>query len=94
MPPNFDVWPIGGVRQRTIAQVLGPRAIFTTNAAEWAHARALIRPSFVRNQIADLACTDRHVDNLLARLRARPGETLDLQALFYMFTMDTSTDFM
>lgn len=92
---QFETWPIGGLRQRTITHVLGPHAIFSTNAGEWARARALIRPSFVRNQIADLECTDRHVENLLARLQSpSKADKVDLQALFYMFTMDTSTDFM
>ncbi|KAM4065338.1 cytochrome p450 [Hirsutella rhossiliensis] len=92
---QFETWPVGGVRQRTVSLVLGPHAIFSTNAGEWARARALIRPSFMRNQIADLECTDRHVENLLARLLSPPhGDKVDLQALFYMFTMDTSTDFM
>ncbi|PHH93001.1 hypothetical protein CDD83_2490 [Cordyceps sp. RAO-2017] len=94
---QFEAWPIGGVRLRSIGFVLGPHAIFTSNGADWARQRALIRPTFVRNQIADLECTDRHVENLLARLRssvANGDAKLDLQPLLYMFTMDTSTDFM
>ncbi|KAM4054363.1 cytochrome p450 [Hirsutella rhossiliensis] len=93
---QFEAWPIAGMRQRALSLVLGPHAIFSTNADQWARARALIRPSFVRNQIADLECMDRHVENLLAKLlppRGR-GEKVDLQVLFYMFTMDMSTDFM
>lgn len=98
---QFDTWVVGGVRQKSISLVLGPHAIFSSNGTDWAQARALIRPSFVRNQIADLECTDRHVENLLARLLSQPrgpgvdgDDRVDLQALFYMFTMDTSSDFM
>ena len=90
---QFDDWPIGGTRLQTTTLALGPHSIFSENGAEWARARALIRPSFVRNQIADLECTDRHVDNFLRRL-PRDGSAVDLQTLLYMFTMDVSTDFM
>lgn len=91
---RFDAWSIGGNRQKTTRLALGPHAIFSANGPEWARARALIRPSFVRDEIADLACTDRHVDAFLARLPSDPAAAVDLQALLYMFTMDTSTDFM
>jgi len=91
---QFDAWPIGGTRQKTTQLALGPHAIFSANGKEWADARALIRPSFVRNQIADLECTDRHVEAFLERLPRDGSSKVDLQALLYMFTMDTSTDFM
>jgi hypothetical protein len=90
---QFESWPIGGVRQSFALLALGRHAIFSVNGPEWHKARAMIRPSFVRNQIADLECTDRHVDNFLARV-PRDGSRVDLQKLFYMFTMDVSTDFM
>ncbi|KAF7548761.1 hypothetical protein G7046_g8566 [Stylonectria norvegica] len=90
---RFEAWPVGGVRQKVIVMALGPRGIFAVNGREWQHARAMIRPSFVRNQIADLECTRRHVDNFLRRI-PRDGAAVDLQELLYMFTMDVSTDFM
>jgi hypothetical protein len=90
---KFDDWPITGPRQLTTILAVGPRAIFSANGPEWQHARAMIRPSFVRNQIADLACFDRHVTNFLARI-PKDGSEIDLQSLFYMMTMDSSTDFM
>ncbi|KJZ72563.1 hypothetical protein HIM_08087 [Hirsutella minnesotensis 3608] len=91
---EFDSWPIQGLRHKLAHIVLGPHAIFSTNGHEWTRARALIRPSFVRNQIADLECTDRHVDDFLNRLSSDNQSKVNLQALFYMFTMDVSTDFM
>ncbi|KAK3336856.1 cytochrome P450 [Cercophora scortea] len=56
-------------------------------------ARALIRPSFVRDQVTDLKCFDRHISNLLAAL-PRDGSTFDLQTYIVAMTMDSSTDFM
>lgn len=90
---QFNVWPIQGLRKTTAVVTLGPKAVFSTNGKEWQHARAVMRPSFVRNQLADLECTDRHVENFLAKLKL-DGSKLDLQPLFFLFTMDVSTDFM
>ncbi|KAH6605190.1 hypothetical protein Trco_006897 [Trichoderma cornu-damae] len=90
---RFEDWPMKSTRQQISVFTLGPHAIFAVNGPEWHHARAMIRPSFVRNQIADLECTDRHVDNFLARL-PRDGAKFDINKLLYYFTMDISTDFM
>ncbi|KAH7020103.1 cytochrome P450 [Ilyonectria destructans] len=90
---QFDNWQILGVRQKVLQLAVGPRGIFSVNGGEWHEARAMIRPSFVRNQIADMECTDRHVDNFLERV-PRDGGKVDLQELFYLFTMDVATDFM
>lgn len=90
---EFETWAIGGPRQKISVLALGPHAIFAVNGAEWQHARAMIRPSFVRNQIADLECTERHVENFLGRM-PKDGSAVDLQDLLYKFTMDVATDFM
>ncbi|KAF7536374.1 hypothetical protein G7Z17_g13059 [Cylindrodendrum hubeiense] len=90
---QFEKWEILGVRQKVIQLAVGPRGIFSVNGGEWHEARSMIRPSFVRNQIADMECMDRHVDNFLKRI-PRDGGKVDLQELFYMFTMDVATDFM
>ncbi|KAL6361501.1 hypothetical protein LRP88_04970 [Fusarium phalaenopsidis] len=90
---QFETWQIAGVRQTAMVLALGPKAIFSVNGHAWHDARAMMRPSFVRNQIADLECTERHVEAFLDRI-PRDGQPVDLQELLYMFTMDISTDFM
>ncbi|KAH7316614.1 cytochrome P450 [Stachybotrys elegans] len=90
---QFESWPIASLRLRFGLLALGPHAIFSTNGHEWQEARAMIRPSFVRNQIADFECIEKHMCNFLARLPS-DGSKIDLQDLLYDFTMDTSTDFM
>lgn len=90
---NFDAWPVVGPRQEVTRMTLGPHAIFAVNGKEWQEARATIRPSFVRDQIADLKCVERHVSNLIAKI-PRNGEAINLQKYFFMMTMDSSTDFM
>ncbi|KAK7425857.1 hypothetical protein QQZ08_007707 [Neonectria magnoliae] len=87
---QFETWQIRGVQQKVLASATGPRGIFSVNGSEWHEARAMIRPSFVRNQIADLKCTDRHVEMFVERV-PRDGTGLDLQELFYLITMTLHT---
>ncbi len=89
---SFEDFPIGGIRLDAVTPVLGKASIFSSNGDEWHKARAFIRPSFVRNQVADLAVFDRHAANLAARFPA-DGETFNLKELLQFMTMDISTDF-
>lgn len=90
---DFEDWPIGGAKKTGLMMTAGVHSIFALNGKEWQHARALIRPSFTRNQIADFQCQDRHVERLLDKI-PRDGTVVELQNLFCRFTMDSATDFM
>ncbi|KAK5635913.1 hypothetical protein RRF57_011625 [Xylaria bambusicola] len=93
---RFEDWALPEMRIKSFLPVLGKHSIFTTNGAEWQHSRAILRPAFVRDQISDLACIDRHVNKLIAHIRASITATpvIDLQALFSMMTTDSISDFM
>ncbi|KAI0596933.1 cytochrome P450 [Biscogniauxia sp. FL1348] len=91
---KFEDWNIPAIRIHSFLPVLGRHSIFTTNGPEWAHSRSIMRPAFVRDQISDLACFDRHIGKLTARIRAAGGRPVDLQALFSMLTTDSISDFM
>ncbi|SPQ19667.1 f5a772ea-4ba0-4600-93ef-71ad31cc0b18 [Thermothielavioides terrestris] len=86
-------WPIDGPRLLATLPVLGPDSIFTSNGEPWHRARAMLKPSFVRDQVADLKCFDRHTRNMLAAI---PGDDIafDMQSLLLDMTMDSSTDFL
>lgn len=90
---KMEDWPIAGPRLYAALPVLGPRSIFTSNGPIWHDARAMIRPSFVRDQVADLQYFDKHIQNFLAAI-PRDGTTFDIQGLLLKMTMDSSTDFM
>ncbi|KAL2142430.1 hypothetical protein VTI28DRAFT_1139 [Corynascus sepedonium] len=90
---KMDDWPIDGPRLFSVLPLLGPNSIFTSNGKAWHTARAKLRPSFVRDQVADLKCFDKHIRNLLAAISA-DGTTFDMQALLFDMTMDSSTDFL
>jgi cytochrome P450 len=81
-----------GNREKSLGHLLG-RGIFTTDGERWAHSRAMIRPNFNRNQVADLEAFEKHIQTLFASL-PRDGSTVDLQDLFFKFTIDSSTEFL
>ena len=53
----------------------------------------MLRPQFSQQQYQDLSIFREHVDNLIARL-PRNGEIVDLQPLFFRFTLDTTSAFL
>lgn len=68
--------------------------IFDTDGDHWASSRALIRPSFVRDQVADLTTLEDLIQDLLLLL-PRDGETtVDLMDLFFRYTIDSATEFL
>ena len=68
--------------------------IFTTDGAQWQHSREMLRPNFVRNQVADLETFETHVQHLL-KVIPRDGSTaIDLQASFFRLTIDSATEFL
>ncbi|KAH1662632.1 hypothetical protein KXX46_006230 [Aspergillus fumigatus] len=68
--------------------------IFDTDGAHWASSRALIRPSFTRGQVADLTALEDLMQDLFALL-PRDGKTVvDLQELFFRYTIDSATEFL
>ncbi|CVL02464.1 related to cytochrome P450 alkane hydroxylase [Fusarium mangiferae] len=66
--------------------------MFVSDGEEWAHSRALMRPTFARDQVADLALTNRHVTDLVSKIPI--NTTFNLQELLFDFTMDTGTEFL
>jgi cytochrome P450 len=89
---NFKEYSLGAGRLRSFAPLLG-KGIFTTDGEDWAHSRAMIRPNFVRDQIAELSLFEDLITDLFA-LIPRDGTTVDLQDLFFAYTIDSATEFL
>ncbi|KAI0131511.1 cytochrome P450 52E1 [Daldinia grandis] len=90
---QFDDWDLPRLRIKAFLPVLGHYSIFTSNGDAWKRARTTLRPAFVRDQVADLRCLDRHIAKLIQAI-PRDGSPFDLQAMFSMMTTDTISDFM
>lgn len=67
--------------------------IFTQDGASWKHSREILRPQFSRQQYQNLDVFREHTDKLIARLSGN-GESVDLQPLFFRYTLDTTTAFL
>lgn len=81
-----------GQRMETLGPLLG-RGIFTTDGDFWAHSRAMIRPNFTKDQVANLDAFEGHIRDLFKKI-PRDGSTVDLQELFFRFTIDSATEFL
>lgn len=88
---QFDDFSLG-IRRKTLGPFLGD-GIFTLDGAGWSHSRAMLRPQFSRDQVADVGMLGRHVDQLIALMPA-DGTPFDIQELFFKMTLDTATEFL
>ncbi|KAH0553027.1 hypothetical protein GP486_006778 [Trichoglossum hirsutum] len=80
-----------GVRRGVFAALLG-NGIFAQEGPALNHSRELLRKQFIRAQYQNHDHFREHVDNLIARLPI--NGVIDLQPLFFNFTLDTTTAFL
>ncbi|KAL3474244.1 cytochrome P450 [Aspergillus californicus] len=81
-----------GTRHREFYPLLGD-GIFTLDGTGWSHSRALLRPQFTRDQVADLDLMNGHVSRLID-LVPTDGSLFDIQKLFFLLTIDSATHFL
>lgn len=81
-----------GLRRQIFYPLLGD-GIFTQDGPAWKHSREMLRPQFARQQYRDLDILKEHVDDLITCI-SKGGRSVDLQPLFFRFTLDTTTAFL
>ncbi|ORY17853.1 cytochrome P450 alkane hydroxylase-like protein [Clohesyomyces aquaticus] len=81
-----------GARNKAFGPLLGT-GIFNSDGERWANSRHLLRPNFVREQVADLAMLERHY-RIMRKWIPERGTTVDVQDLFFKLTIDTATEFL
>ena len=82
------------VRRKSAFQLLIGSGIFASDGMDWKHSRELIRPSFSREQVADLKNFEEHLNCMLDAIPKDGMTTVDLQELFFKLTIDTATEFL
>ncbi|KAH8699215.1 putative cytochrome P450 [Talaromyces proteolyticus] len=91
---DFD---ISVCRQMSWMPMIG-KGIFTTRGWDWKHSRSRLRPQFSRDVVSDIEREERHVQALMTRLIVEPKskwtDKVDLQPLFFNFTLDTASEFL
>jgi len=68
--------------------------IFTQEGLAWKHSRELLRPQFTYRQYQDLDILQEPVEDLLSCISNAKDSVVDLQTLFFRFTLDTTTAFL
>ncbi|RPB20422.1 cytochrome P450 [Terfezia boudieri ATCC MYA-4762] len=84
---------------------LGDHSIFMLDGPKWEHARAMLKPQFARDQVADFTDLEKHVERFLTRAYPFPltnaeikGEskqvafTTDIQPLIFDLLFDSVTE--
>lgn len=89
---KFNDWNLPDSRKSSLIPLLG-QGIFTSDGAAWQHSRDLLRPNFINTQIRNLEKLEPHIQHLLKAI-PRDGSTVDLQELFFRYTIDSATEFL
>lgn len=84
-------WSFGP--RRVITLPMFGDGIFTQEGAAWKHSRDLLRPHLTHRQYEELAVFTEPMEDLLSEL-PRNGGVVDLQPLFFRFTLDVTTAFL
>lgn len=95
-------WDVGEHRVASWTPLVG-KGVFTTRGDEWHTARALVRPHFRKDLVADLDCFERHVDRMMRFVDVKFGigsaksafgwtEEFDLQVYLNNMVLDLVTD--
>ncbi|KAK1594659.1 cytochrome P450 [Colletotrichum navitas] len=90
---NFNDFALAPFREPALGHLLGD-GIFVTDSEKWRSSRALLRPNFAREQVADLDMLEAHVQTLFKLLPQDGVTPIDLQENFFRFTLDTATEFL
>ena len=90
---KFRDYELSSRRKEAFHPLLGA-GIFANDGADWKYSRELIRPNFIRDQVADLDNFEEHVNIMINAIPKDGKTTVDLQELFYDLTIDTATEFL
>ncbi|KAB5576592.1 cytochrome P450 alkane hydroxylase [Coniochaeta sp. 2T2.1] len=88
---NVDDWNFG-VRRQFTSDLLGD-GIFTQEGQAWKHSRELLRPQVAYRRYEDLEVFMEPIDDLLNSL-PQSGGVVDLQPIFFRFSLDVTTAFL
>ena len=89
---DFDSWGIAPLRLFFFGPFIG-KGVMTTDGEFWSHSRALLKPTFSRQQISDLSAFTIHIDHLLTAL-PKDSAIVDLKPYFEKLALDSSTEFL
>lgn len=89
---KFQDYILSTIRTEAMIPIFG-HGIFTTDGQLWKRSRDLLRPTFARENLANLTTIEQHIQEFLKCIPTT-GQTIDIQELFFRLTMDTATAFL
>ncbi|KAJ8108902.1 hypothetical protein OPT61_g7846 [Boeremia exigua] len=93
---QFKDFGLGWLRNASFGQLLG-NGIFSSDGEQWQHSRNMLRPQFVREQVADLELEEEHIKSFMRALPIKEDgwtDVIDIQPLFFRLTIDSATEFL
>ena len=93
---SFKDFDLGYVRNNAFSSLLG-WSIFTTDGPRWEYHRAMLRPAFGRENLNNVAITDKHVGYLFKALPTNADgwtDEVNLAEYFLRLSLDVATDFL
>ena len=90
---KFSDYVYGSPRSRRLRfrRLMG-EGLMTSDGVAWKHSREMLQSIFGRGHERNLEVFDKYWGRLLERLPTNAASTVDLQPLFFGFTMETSLD--
>ncbi|ORY79526.1 cytochrome P450 [Protomyces lactucae-debilis] len=88
---QFNDFGKGPFFQKQWQQFLGA-GIFNADGESWSHSRALLRPQFLKERIADLDNFEDKLQIMMPLIKS--GEETDVMDLMFKFTLDAATDYL
>jgi cytochrome P450 len=88
---QFNDYGKGPFFQGQWRQFLG-EGIFNADGASWSHSRALLRPQFLKERIADLDNFEDKLQIMMPQIKS--GKVTDVMDLMFKFTLDAATDYL
>ncbi|RYP22686.1 hypothetical protein DL765_001536 [Monosporascus sp. GIB2] len=83
----------GNGPRRTVTFPMFGDGIFTQDGEPWRHSRAILRPQLFHRQYENLKVFKEPLDDLLSALPEKSG-IVDMQPLFFRYTLDVTTAFL
>jgi cytochrome P450 len=85
-----------GLRREALSP-LADHGIFVDDGERWSHGRALLRPTFARDQLANIELLEQNMQNLFQSILSKPktggwSSSLDMIPLIFRFTLDGATE--
>jgi len=91
---RFEDFAVDNRRELAFLPLLGRHSVLLANGHEWEQKRAMLRPSFSKEQYTNTALYERHVSQLISNVKSAGEFKIDLARQFLCLTVDITSEVM